>query len=300
MNKGIPTTRLVRYCGVARSTAYHRKKTDAAPRGRRPSTVTRTTTGNTVSNEAVLGHLRTMLAGECEHYGYIKCTHALRQAGFRINAKKVYRLMKTHRLLSVHRRPALNPPRAFVRTRTVTPSRPMETLEMDIKFVYIHGEHRMACLITILDVYSRRALEQRMAYSMKAVDVVALLQQLVLRWGKFGAIRLRTDNGAQFIANVVKDYCVQQAIEQEFIHPYTPQENGHIEAFHSLLQSEVIIHEQFTDRDHAEKRIHQWLMFYNQRRIHSGCKYRTPLAVWEAYWQEHPLDGDANATPQAA
>jgi hypothetical protein len=94
----------------------------------------------------------------------------------------------------------------------------METVEMDIKFVYIHGEHcamitMLAYLITLLDQCSRRALEQRLEYSIKAVDVVAVLQQLVFRWGKFGAIRLRTDNEAQFIAHIIKDYCKEQNID---------------------------------------------------------------------------------------
>jgi hypothetical protein len=32
-------------------------------------------------------------------------------------------------------------------------------------------------------------------------------RQLIFRWGKFGAIRIRTGNGAQFIAHLVRDYC---------------------------------------------------------------------------------------------
>lgn len=245
--------------------------------------------GEPVSDERVLATLKNLLSGEASHYGYIKCTHALRQMGFCINHKKVYRLMKTHRLLSSLRPPQGREPRQYVRMRKVKPTRPMETLEMDIKFVYIHGEHRMALLITLLDVFSRRALEQRLEYSIKALEVVELLRQLRFGWGKFGAMRLRTDNGAQFIATIVQQYCKEHGIEHEFIHPYTPQENGHIEAFHSLLQQEVMLEHQFESRQHAEDIITRWLDFYNNRRLHSGCDYRTPIAVWNDFWLSNPL-----------
>jgi putative transposase len=296
---GNPVTAVVKHCGIRRSTLYSKRRQQSAQRGRRASESTRLTSGESVSNERVLEHLRSMLSGECEHYGYIKCTHALRQAGYCINHKKVYRLMKTHRLLNTHRRQSA-PPRQYVRTRTVTPTRPMETVEMDIKFVYLHGEHRMAYLITLLDVFSRRALEQRFEHSIKATEVVECLCQLRFRWGQFGAIRLRTDNGAQFIARIVKDYCTTHAIEHEFIHPYTPQENGHIESFHSLLQREVILEQQFDSRQHAENILATWLDFYNNRRLHSGCGYRTPVAVWNEFWNTASSSGGGTIKQYAA
>lgn len=222
MSAGKPVTAVVTHSGIKRSTFYYKRNDPPEKPGRRASDSTRRKSGDTVSNERVVDYLRQLLSGECEHYGYIKCTHALRQAGFCINHKKVYRLMKSNRLLSSYRR-LPSPPRPYVRTRKVKPTRPhgdvAETVEMDIKFVYIHGEHKMAYLITLLDVFSRRTLERRLEYRIKATEVVELLRQLVFRWGSFGAIRLRTDNGGQFIATVVKEYCTQHGIEQEFIHP---------------------------------------------------------------------------------
>jgi len=299
VSAGKQVNAVVKHCGIKRSTFYYKRHDPPEKRGRRASDNTRLKSGESVSNERVVDYLRWLLSGECEHYGYIKCTHALRQAGFCLNHKKVYRLMKTYRLLSYHRRVS-SPSRPYVRTRKVKPKRPMETVEMDIKFVYIHGEHKMAYLITLLDVFSRRTLERRLEYSIKAAEVVELLRQLVFRWGSFGAIRLRTDNGGQFIATVVKEYCAQHGIEQEFIHPYTPQENGHIESFHSLLQREVIVEHQFESLADADAIIEKWLKFYNHRRLHSGCGYGTPISVWDEYWKTAPLTLFPMTTMQAA
>ena len=48
-------------------------------------------------------------------------------------------------------------------------------------------------------------------------------------------VEVRSDNGPQFAARLVKEYFVENHLDQVFTHPYTPQENGHIESFHALL-----------------------------------------------------------------
>jgi len=34
---------------------------------------------------------------------------------------------------------------------------------------------------------------------------------------------------------MVKDFFKNNCLDQVFTHPYTPQENGHIESFHAIL-----------------------------------------------------------------
>ena len=45
--------------------------------------------------------------------------------------------------------------RAFVQSRKVDASYPMQHLTMDIKYVYIHGEKRNVYLLTVMDVFTR-------------------------------------------------------------------------------------------------------------------------------------------------
>ena len=50
-------------------------------------------------------------------------------------------------------------------------------------------------------------------------------------------IEVRNDNGPQFIAKLIREFFAENHINQVFTHPYTPQENGHVESFHAILKS---------------------------------------------------------------
>ncbi len=45
-------------------------------------------------------------------------------------------------------------------------------------------------------------------------------------------LRIRSDNGCQFISSLVREYLEAIGIEQEYIHIAEPQENAYIESFH--------------------------------------------------------------------
>ena len=56
----------------------------------------------------------------------------------------------------------------------------------------------------------------------------------------FKKITLRTDNGSQFIANDVRGFFHYKGIKHEFTNIATPEDDGHIEAFHSILEREFL------------------------------------------------------------
>jgi len=77
------------------------------------------------------------LEGEFCCYGYKNIRSCLTDAGYIINAKKVYRLMKEHNLLYNNKIGSEKSPRKFVKFRKIATTRPMEYMCMDIKYVYI-------------------------------------------------------------------------------------------------------------------------------------------------------------------
>ena len=50
---------------------------------------------------------------------------------------------------------------------------------------------------------------------------------------------LRNDNESQFIASQVQEHFAQNNIIQEFTKSSTPQQNGHIESYHSIMVSAI-------------------------------------------------------------
>ncbi|MFO7735229.1 MAG: hypothetical protein R6W70_03320 [bacterium] len=66
--------------------------------------------------------------------------------------------------------------------------------------------------------------------------VIALLQEVITLYGHPEEVTLRSDNGSQFISHKLKEYVGEAGILHEFCHVATPQQNGHVECFHSIVQ----------------------------------------------------------------
>lgn len=282
---------LFKWVGFPKSSYYYR------PSGKRkgiaPSTATTKRDGTTVPNEEVVDDIKKILGGEFVCYGYQNVTAALKAMGYIINHKKVYRLMDESRLLlgkviSTHGK------RDFVKFRKITASRPMEYLCLDIKYVWVRGEKRNYYLLSVMDIYTRCIVGYIYQSSIRKVDVVKLLGRINLKYGLKGVF-IRNDNGSQFIANMVRQYLRSLEAHQEFTHVATPEENSYIEAFHSILDREVIQRFDFESYYESKQTLSAYMNFYNARRLHGSLKRKTPMQVWNEYLTSFSTDKPQSA-----
>lgn len=287
---------MLQWCDLSHSTYYYHPY--CGKRGRKPSAHTALTDGNVISNESVVICIRFVLAEEFMLFtGYGKITRDLQSYGFVINKKKVYRLMKEHHLLCGMVIRTRGEKRQFVSYRVQEAVRPMEQLCMDIKYVYIHGEKRNALLLTVLDVYSRSILAQVLWWRIRKEQVLWLLHRMLQQHATKG-ITLRNDNGSQFIAHSVRNYLQEQEVTQEFTHVATPEENCFIEAYHSILDKQLLQTTEFQDIEEAIQVFSRWRTFYNERRRHGTLGQITPAAKWENYKKTNftpPGEADAGS-----
>jgi len=262
-----------------------------------------------VDDKALLGEILNLFSNEFVCYGYRKVTWFLRRNGYEINHKKVYRLMKEFHLL----RPKLvkhgvNMRR--VKEYKVEASRPDEVWEIDVnplrksvdykevKCLYINGERRNAFLCSVIDCFTREDLAYHFGRHCLKEDVLRVLEEACRSRGinyPNILLRIRSDNGSQFISHPVKSYLESIGIEQEHIHVATPQENGFIESFHSIIQSEFNERFEFDTFEECKLKLKEWIAFlilcnlqsfsagYNHKRIHSAIGYRTPRECYEEY-----------------
>lgn len=59
-----------------------------------------------------------------------------------------------------------------------------------------------------------------------------MLSLMLLEYKKEG-MRIRNDNGSQFIATAVRQFLKEKGVLQAFSHVATPEDNAYIEALHS-------------------------------------------------------------------
>lgn len=268
------------WLSYSRSSCYYKPKT--GKRGCKPSSFTKKQSGEIVSNEVVIEEIRDILKGEFVCYGYQTTSHELKERGYWINTKKVYRLMNENNLL-LGKVIKTTGKRNFVRHRKIEAVKPMEYLSLDIKYIYVNNPGKNYYLLSIIDVYSRRILDWIFQPSIKQIDVLKMLSRVHQTYGIKGVF-IRNDNGSQFIANKVKSYLLSIEAYQEFTHIATPEENAYIEAFHSIFQREVMDRFEMEDFVTTKLTVEAYMMFYNQRRKHRNLGLITPMQKWEQYY----------------
>ena len=278
--RGVNKRSLLQWAGLSPSSFYYKRS--GASKGIKPSTHSVNRQGELIENAGVIKDIEKTLSQEFCCYGYRNMTAELKEIGWRINHKKVYRLMKESNLLYGSRIRVMPFKRNFIRFRSLRPERPLQYLSMDIKYVHVHGTGRNALLLTVMDIYSRRVLIYILRHSIKKGDVLLMLSLMLLEY-KIKGMSLRNDNGSQFIAKVVREYLKDKGVYQEFSHVATPEDNAYIEALHSNLQREVIDRFEFESIYHAQLIIDRYYKWYNEKRRHGSLKRRTPDTVWKKY-----------------
>ena len=273
---------------MLQSSSYYYKATGGT-KGIRPSTHSVNKDGELFENKVVIAEIETTLHQEFCCYGYRNMTGELKEKGWIINHKKVYRLMKEHKLLYGGRIRPEPFKRNFIRFRTPGAEKPLQYLSMDIKYVHIHGWRRNVYLLTVMDIYSRKVLIHMLRQNIKKGDVLVMLSLMLLEYKSEG-MRIRNDNGSQFIATAVRQFLKEKGILQEFSHVATPEDNAYIEALHSNLQREVIERFEFDSIYHAQIIIDRYYQWYNEKRRHGSLKGTTPNAVYNQYFNPNPFE----------
>ena len=283
--KRVSTCKLLNWSGMSHSSFYY-KRSDCK-RGIRPSTHTVNSDGELLENTSVVCDIEKVLHQEFCCYGYRNMTEELKEMGWVINHKKVYRLMKEYRLLYGGKIKPQPFQREFIHLRNPRAERPLQYLSMDIKYVYIQGWRRNVFLLTVMDIYSRKVLIHMLRQSIKKGDVLVMLSLMLLEY-KTEGMSIRNDNGSQFIANAVREFLRDKGILQQFSHVATPEDNAYIEALHSNLQREVIDRFEFDSIYHAQMIIDRYYKWYNQKRKHGSLKRKTPQSVYNQYFNPFP------------
>ncbi len=289
MHQGLSRDKCLEIVGLTKNQFYY-EGTGTKP-GRGASTTTTWRDSKTllkyeVDNEDVINKIVEMKLYSNQTNWYRMLTRALQIQGYYINHKKVYRLMKEYGLLEEARKKT---GRDFVKFRRVTPDGPLRVLEMDIKYVWIHGRGKYAYILTVIDTFSRYVLDWAAGYTMRSEQVKEVWEYVIANYFQPSGllsegveIEVRNDNGKQFCSNLIIDFFKENEFHQVFTHPYTPEENGHVESFHDTLGKALEL-DYFANLTELEKRLQAFYTFYNNERSHSGTIGVPPSKFWALF-----------------
>ena len=216
------------------------------------------------------------LAERHKRYGYRMITAKLRQNGWIVNHKRIQRIWQKEGLQVPYRckfKKAKGTSENSCAVRKAEYSNHVWTYDFMSDQTEDGGKLK---LLTVLDEFTRESPAIELGRSMRARDVIAVLEYLIMVRGvpKF----IRSDNGPEFIADAIKKWLKRNHVETLYIAPGSPWENGYIESFNGKLRDDILNREVFHSVKEAKVIVENWRLEYNNHRPHSGLDYMTPAA----------------------
>jgi putative transposase len=217
------------------------------------------------------GHI-VQLSQDHPRYGYRRVTALLRREGQEINAKRVQRVRRKEGLQVSRKQRKLR----RLGLSTAERQRAIEANHVwSWDFVEDQTENGTRFrVLTLIDEHTRECLAVHVDWSIRAVDVITVVEAAMARYGV--PTHLRSDNGPEFIAYAIQDWLKSKNVKTIYITPGSPWENAYIESFHDKLRDECLNREIFGSLWEARVVIEQWRLYYNAERPHSSLGYQTP------------------------
>src|SRR5215213_3484 len=111
-------------------------------------------------------------------------------------------------------------------------------------------------------------------FNLPAARVVRTLEWIAAVRGY--PLKLRLDNGPEFISVTLADWAEQHGVLLEFIKPGKPMQNGFIERFNRSYREAVLDMFVFQSLSEVREETEKWLKEYNEERPHESLGHMTP------------------------
>lgn len=213
------------------------------------------------------------LAHRHRRYGVGMIYLKLRQAGQRVNYKRVERLYRQAHL-QVRRRKRKKVPMGE-RQPLLRPETANQVWSMDFVFDRTADGRVLKCL-TIIDDATHEAVAIEVERAISGHGVARVFERLAITRGLPRVIR--TDNGKEFCGKAMLAWAHESGVTLRLIEPGKPNQNAYIESFNGRLRDECLNEYWFPTVLHARTTIERWRREYNTERPKKALGGLTPSA----------------------
>jgi putative transposase len=208
--------------------------------------------------------------------------------GYKVNRKRVQRLMRLMGLEAIYPKPRTSRPHPAHKVypyllRNLNINRPNQVWAADI--TYIPMNRGFMYLVAVMDWYSRKVLSWRVSNTLDADFCVEALEEAIDRFGTPEIFN--TDQGAQFTSNAFTDLLKHHNINISMDGRGRVQDNIFIERLWWTLKYQYLYLWSFDNGSQLRQGLDQWFHFYNQERSHQALDNLTPDEVY--YDFPHPF-----------
>lgn len=216
-------------------------------------------------------------------YGYRRVHAALVRQGWKVNHKRVLRLMRIDNLLCVRRR-------KFIFTTNSQHGLPIypnlvEGLVVDsidqlwvADITYIRLQMEFVYLAVLLDAFSRRCIGWALQGTLEAALALEALRMALRQRRPNPALVHLSDRGVQYASYDYTAELQRHGIRISMSRLASPYDNAQAESFIKTLKYEEVYRTEYRNLEEARASITEFLeKIYNRERLHSALGYRPPM-----------------------
>ena len=199
--------------------------------------------------------------------------------GYFISESSVYRILKAFDLITSPAYIVLSASDRFKHpTRRIN-----ELWQTDFTYFKIKG-WGWYYFSSVMDDYSRYIIAWKLFSCMSAADVQELLDLAISKTGVTEVKvkhrpRLLSDNGPCYLSGQLQKYLADKNIAHIRGRPYHPMTQGKIERFHRSMKNVINLENYFYPWE-LEKRLEEFVTYYNHERYHESIDNLTPADVY--------------------
>lgn len=271
INPNLPDVSICEQCkelGITRSSYYYRNKGESAL-------------------NLELMDLIDRLHMDFPSWGSRKIRDRLRLDGYKVNRKRIRRLMSVMGITAIYQKPNLSKPNKAHRIypyllRKMNIDRPDLVWCADITYIRLH--RGFVYLVAILDWHSKAVLSWELSNTLDFHFCVSALKTAFDSYGKPEIFN--TDQGAQFTGNKFIEQLEDRGIKISMDGRGRALDNVAIERFWRTLKYEEVYLKDYMSMKEARENIGRFIQLYNSYRPHDSLQGVPPIEVYN----KKPLD----------
>jgi putative transposase len=214
-------------------------------------------------------------------YGYRRMTVYLQNLGFRVNHKRVRRLMRKLGLEAIYPKPNLSKPGKDHLTypyllKGVAVEYSDQVWATDLTYIRIGSG--FVYLLVIMDWHSRFVIEMEVSNSLESSVFVETLKR-AMKKGKPEIFN--SDQGSQFTAIEWLKVLQENKIAISMDGRGRCFDNIFVERLWRTVKQEEVYLKEYADVWESEESLRSYFEFYNYQRPHQSLKYQTPFEAYQ-------------------
>ena len=217
-------------------------------------------------------------------YGYRRIQGELEREGWKVNHKKVLRLMQVMGIRSIIRRKRKSKPQGDglvprvaenLLQRDFTAELPDRKWVTDIT-QYAVGDTWLY-LSAIKDLCTKEIVAYQMSFRNDTKLVLETFKQAFIKKEDMTGLIVHSDQGCQYTSHAYHDMLPQVGAQISMSRRGNCFDNAAMESFFSHLKTEALYPYDIRNMDEAQRRIVEFIRFYNEERIQLKLKKLTPV-----------------------